>query len=271
MAAEAKQLSLFPEDEVLADEQDKEQDTGTTTREADDQHQQQAGAAEEPPQEGTDADAEPDVPEFDSPIPEAPQQDGAQPTDVPPDLKAFLQLPEEQQKAWIEEHGADGIIKAIKAVKEATKAELQAQLEAQRRQQLLEVVEDWKADHEEIAKDPVLLAMARGIDSSLLAKKGYKSYDQLGPIQLRKHLDSVAQIIYQRLGMKPADNDVTIQTEETSSGNQVAKKTDVPKSLGDIAGEGSESAIDVEGLSGLELEQLVMKMNPDDLDKILLQ
>jgi len=182
-----------------------------------------------------------------------------------PVLRQLSAMTEEERVAWAVQNGTAGIVKLM----ELQRLELQQMIEESRRESSVPVLEkmlyEWTERNKDLLSDDLVQKVAMGLDQVLMQEVGKSSWKDFSPSEFQEHLSRLESLLKQIVS-----NRLT-QTEEPKG----SQKRPAP-SVGDLTGgvPPETSALDIlEKVSAdpFKLEQLISKMKPEDLDRLLAQ
>ena len=183
-----------------------------------------------------------------------------------PILKHLSVMSEEERLQWAQQNGVAGMAKLLELQKLEMQAEMMALREEAKKPVLDAIIEEWESRNEEWLKDPELREIAEGLDLALIAKKGYQSYTEMSPKELRAHLEEIERRISRlRSGAsQPA----------AEKGREEGALRKAPPSVGDVSGKGEAGKGDpvdllMEIKDPIMLEQAVEKLGKAGIDKLL--
>ncbi len=188
--------------------------------------------------------------------------------------KILLAMTPEQRAQWAQEQGAPGILALMELQGELLEQKF-AELSMQQKQEVLDsLTMEWLKDNEELFKDEDISKVAEGVDLALLKEKGYNSYVEMSPAELKKHLEEVKGFVEKIMSKGKKDD----AGKDDSGKKKDDKVRDTDVSLSDLGGGGSlnrTGSLTVEALSNkayedpFEFEQSVAQMDDNTLMKLM--
>ena len=179
-------------------------------------------------------------------------------------LAALRRMSPAERARWALSQGEAGILKLME-LQQIEFEERLRQMQTQTSTQVLEdIIAEWAQQNADLFSDPKARVIARGVDTELLERAGYRSYRELTPSQLRAHLQQVAEVTRKLLGLSDERDDT-----------QEERKADRPVHIGDFAGggagpmpTGNVTAEQLERLAAedpIEFERVAAKLSDEEL------
>ena len=167
-------------------------------------------------------------------------------------MKLLEAMTPEQRAEWATAQGAPGILKLVELQGKALEKKFE-ELSLKQRQEFLDAMtEEWIKSNKDLFEDEKIAKVAEGLDLALLKEKGYKSYIEMSPSELKAHLEEVKNNLLEIIGKDGKEEDKEKQGEK--DGKEEDKKRDF--SLSDLTGGGNTS-----GIGGVTVETLMSKAN----------
>ena len=183
-----------------------------------------------------------------------------------PVLKHLSVMSEPERLQWAQQNGVAGMAKLLELQKLEMQAELLALKEEAKKPVLDAIIEEWESRNKEWLKDPELREIAEGLDLALITKKGYQSYTEMSPKELRAHLEEIERKISKLRG--------AAQAEPEQKGEEGGALRKAPASVGDMSGKGESGKGDPLDLlkeiqDPIMLEQALERLGRAGVDKLL--
>jgi len=184
-----------------------------------------------------------------------------------PILKHLSVMSEPERLQWAQQNGVAGMAKLLELQKLEMQAEMLALREEAKKPVLDAIIEEWESRNKEWLEDPELREIAEGLDLALIAKKGYQSYTEMSPKELRAHLEEIERKISKLRGV--AQGEPEQKGEEERGALRKA-----PASVGDVSGKGESGKGDPLDLlqeiqDPIMLEQALERLGRAGVDKLL--
>ena len=183
-----------------------------------------------------------------------------------PVLKHLSVMSEPERLQWAQQNGVAGMAKLLELQKLEMQAEMLALREEAKKPVLDAIIEEWESRNKEWLEDPELREIAEGLDLALIAKKGYQSYTEMSPKELRTHLEEIEKKISKLRGVA--------QAEPEQKGEEGGALRKAPASVGDVSGKGESGKGDPLDLlkeiqDPIVLEQALERLGRAGVDKLL--
>ncbi len=162
----------------------------------------------------------------------------------------------EQKAQWIEQQGSKGVLLLLEAEKELMNKKFEEIALSERKAILDGLVEEWAERNKEILENEEVEKLARGLDLALLQEKGYNSYVEMTPAELRKHLEEVGELTKRYLSASPEGKREGKKEEAKEKEEKKDDKIERGAThIGDISGGGG----DLKGVGDITLDTLASK------------